>query len=115
MPQTRERIAQDVASKLIDVETRIDEAIAAASALLASLPGARLQAKMAASVGHDAMANTANALTNLMGARKDFVSVHEDLAELRDQLGLRVVAGGDLWKLPAPHLLQIVANDRKAA
>jgi hypothetical protein len=115
MPQTRERIAQDVASKLIEVETRIDEAIAAASALLATMPNARLQAKVAASVGHDAMAQTADALTSLMGARRNVVSVHEDLAELRDQLGLRVVAGGDLWKLPAPNLLQVVANDRKAA
>ena len=114
MPQTRERIAHDVASKLVEVETRIDEAIAAASALLATMPTARLQAKVAASVGHDAMASTANALTSLMGARKDFVSVHEDLAVLRDQLGLRVVAGGDLWKLPNLHL-QLVANDQKAA
>lgn len=115
MPQTRERIAQDVASKLVEVETRLDEVIVAASALLATMPAARLQARVAASVGHDAMANTTNALTRLMGARQDFVSVHEDLALLRDQLGLRVIAGGDLWKLPAPNLLQIVANDQRAA
>jgi hypothetical protein len=115
MPRTRERVAQELATKLNTVEQQVDEVIASTSDFLAIMPTARIEAQVASSVGHDAITAALDALANLVSARNRLISVHHSLANVRDELGLRETASGALWKLPKPNLNNVVAMPRKAA
>jgi hypothetical protein len=91
--------AKDVAAALCALEAAIDEALVCAAAMTIALPAARTRAKVAATVGHDAAVITGDVLATLLAARTQIVAAHGSLADVRDELGLKTFASGDLWKL----------------
>jgi hypothetical protein len=91
--------AKDVASALFALETAIDEALVCAAALTIALPAARTRARLSATVGHQATILTGEAMSALLEARSNAVAAHGSLADVRDELGLKTFASGDLWKL----------------
>ncbi len=107
--------AKDVAAALLALENAIDEALICASAMTIALPAARKRAKVSAVVGQDVTQLTGEALAALFSARSKIIEAHNELTNVRDELGLKTFASGDLWKL-VPKLngdrgLQIVATN----
>jgi len=65
---------------------------------------ARQKAKLAASVGQDALDNVIKALASITEGRERAVQSHESLADVRSMLGLDVLATGDGVKGPNPRV-----------
>jgi hypothetical protein len=107
--------AKDVAAALLALENAIDEALICASAMTIALPVARKRAKVSAVVGQDVTQLTGEALAALFAARSKIIEAHNGLANVRDELGLKTYASGDLWKLvperKADQGLKIVATN----
>ncbi len=91
--------AKDVAAALFALEAAIDEALVCAAAMTIALPAARKRAKVSAIVGHEATILTGEAMSALLEARSNMIAAHGSLANVRDELGLKTFASGDLWKL----------------
>jgi hypothetical protein len=85
MPKHRKEIAIQVARSLYASEDAIDSALTQVATFVAQMPAARQDAKFAACVGQDAMAQAVAALTALNAAREAMVKAHDALAEVRDQ------------------------------
>jgi hypothetical protein len=85
MPKHRREVAIQVARSLYASEDAIDAALTQVATFVAQMPAARQDAKFAASVGQDAMAQAVAALTALNNAREAMVKAHDALAEVRDQ------------------------------
>ncbi len=102
MLNERKAAAANVAKNLFKLERAIDEGILAAGEMASSLPQARMDAGVSAVVGQAAFDQAAQILGSLVAGRQTAVFLHESLAALRDQLGLRgqTVAFGDGDKLP---------------
>ncbi len=96
----KERISavKDVTEKLNALEAAIDNALICAGELTSTTSAARQSANLSALVGQDAIALTGETATALHTARARIVEAHHSFAEIRDQIGLRTLAGGDLWK-----------------
>jgi hypothetical protein len=96
-----ERIAaaQEAAAALLALENAIDEALICASAMTIALPVARKRAKVSAAVGQDVTQLTGEALVALFSVRSKIIEAHNELANVRDVLGLNSYASSDLWKL----------------
>lgn len=93
---TRKQVAQAVAERLWATETAIDNALAEAAALAGFMPLARMDAKLAAEVGHQAIAFVAGAVNMLIEARARVIDAHSELADTQKKLGIQhVVATGD--------------------
>lgn len=108
--------ARLVAEKLIACENAIDDALISAAELTCAAPAARRQANVSAVVGQDALALTGEAIAALHQARARMVEAHHAFAEVRDQMGLKTRAGGDLWKFLAKKPeLTLVNNDQTRA
>lgn len=88
MPKHRKEIAIQVARSLYASEDAIDSALTQVATFVAQMPAARQDAKFAACVGQDAMAQAVAALTALSAAREAMVKAHDALAEVRDQFGI---------------------------
>ncbi len=98
MPKTRNIAAQGIADRLFAMERAIDAAIASGGELAMYMPQARLEARVAAEVGQEALAHATGAIMTLVQARGQIVAAHKELANVRSQLGLRELAvggGGD--------------------
>lgn len=106
-----------VAEKLAACENAIDDALISAAELTCAAPAARRRANISAVVGQDAIALTGEAVAALHQARARMVEAHHAFAEIRDQMGLKTRAGGDLWKFFAqkPSLSIVETEDAKAA
>ena len=91
--------AKDVAAKLFALEAAIDDALVCAAAMTIAMPAARTRAKVSATVGHEATMLTGEVLAALLIARTKIVAAHGSLADVRDEMGLKMFASGDLWKL----------------
>ena len=102
MSDERIFIAKKVANQLFAVETAIEAALTAAAEFTASLPQARAQAKLSATVGQDVFDATLATLASLNDARRNIVAVHTGLDETRLRMGMRTVGFGSLDKLPSP-------------
>lgn len=113
MLQNRLAAARMVAEKLAASETAIDDALISMAELTAVTPMAQRRANVSPTVVQDAMALTGEATAALQEARAKLMAAHQAFAEVRDQIGLRVHAGGDLWKLVPPKTAQ--NEDRVAA
>ena len=100
MPHHREIIGQSVVDRLVAAEKAIDVAIAAVADLAGFLPAARIDAKLAAEVGHGALKNSAAALHHLTRARASMIKTHKALKATGDQLGLGEVNFGGLYGKP---------------
>ena len=100
MPRIRREIAVHVTSSLHETENAVDAALARASEFLALLPKARQDQRVSASMGHDAIARVASAITALTEARAELVAAHEVLADVQRQLGLGETAFGPFIRKP---------------
>lgn len=94
MPKHRRGVAIHVAKSLYASEDAIDAALTQVATFVAQMPAARQEAKFAACVGQDAMAQAVAALTALNAARESMVKAHEALAEVRDQFNIPMNFGG---------------------
>ena len=97
----RKDIAQSVADRLFAAETALDLAAARIAELNAALPLARL----------DAVTSSAAAMVLVARTREEIVATHANLKRASEDMGLREVSYGDLFKAgvaqqrtPEPHL-----------
>jgi hypothetical protein len=111
MLQNRMAAARIVGQALNSTENAVDDAIVSVANLTRALTEARRVANLSPVVGQDAVALTADAFAALQLARAKMVEAHEAFAEVRDGMGLRERASGDLWKImQKPSNLQVVSN-----
>jgi hypothetical protein len=102
MLKQRRNAAENLASRLFATEKAVDEAICKMADLAGYMPIARADANLSAVVGQDAISHAAETLSALVGARGQLVATHNQLAEMRDQIGLQAMAmGSDGMKPPA--------------
>ncbi len=111
MLNQRLNAAREIADQLFAAERAIDDAVAQVAALTACMPRARMEANIAANVGHAALERSANTMSALIEARREIIAAHEALAEAKDQVGLRTVAvGGGMYKGDKAQLLTVVES-----
>ncbi|MCS6986346.1 MAG: hypothetical protein NZM40_02760 [Sphingomonadaceae bacterium] len=94
MTRHRREIAQQLATGLFDAEIAIDQALAKAAALMSTMPTARLDARVSATVGQPAVDHVAAAIAALSAARAEMVKAHHAFADLQAQFGLGAVNFG---------------------
>ena len=104
MRKERLTAAQSVADCLFDFEKALDDAFALGSNLSSRIVTARLEARVSAVLGQDAIDGAVRTLTLLAQARRELVDTHHHLKGFADQIGLREVAWGDLVKPPKAEL-----------
>lgn len=107
----RTMIANSVAERLLAAEAALDLAAARIGELNAALPLARLEARLGAAIGQNALHSSAAAVMLIAQTRAEIVATHINLRQASDDIGLREVSYGDLLKVPegadkvdAPHL-----------
>ena len=110
MPNTRNQVAQRVATSLRNLEDTIDHACAAAGDHFATLSRARKEARLAAEMGHEALEKMVGAMRDLIAVRRTTLEQHSALEACRVQLRLTVTSDGDKAKLPPPGGL-LVADE----
>jgi len=95
----KRRNAMDaVAPELFAMESAIDDAILQSTRLTASLINERRNAGLSAVVGQDAIERSSATFSTLIAARREIVATHEELGNLKGQVGLGAVMlgnGGD--------------------
>ncbi len=101
MRAQRQAIAHTVAQRLFAAEEAVDLALARIAELNAALPLARLDARLAASIGQDAIASSASAMVLVAETRDKIVATHANLKRASDDIGLGEVSYGDLLKVSA--------------
>ncbi|MEH6792260.1 hypothetical protein [Parasphingorhabdus sp.] len=94
MLKQRQNAAKIVAGKLETAEEAVDKAIGCLSDLIGYLPVARMDAHLSAVVGQKALSAAADSLSSLIEARRHLVETHNNLADTRDQIGLKAMAMG---------------------
>ena len=93
-------VAQKLANKLFATEAAVDAAMAEAMDFLAGMAEARTEARMAATVGNEATAKIAEAISILAQARTAVVAAHGELADLKLRAGVRTKMIGIMDKPP---------------
>lgn len=101
MLKQRRDAAQQVAERLFAAEKAIDTALRCAAELNATIPVARTDANLSATVGQDAIESAAEAFASLVQARRRMVEAHHRLDETKTRIGLRTVAIGGGMEKPA--------------
>lgn len=102
--------AQQINEQLMTTERAIDAAVTEAAALAACMPRARMDANIAAEVGHAALQRSAAAIAALIQARGEIVAAHQELAAVKIEVGLRTVSlGGSQYKGSAEPLTVVKA------
>lgn len=101
MLKERLAIANKLAKEVHEAEAAIDLAIAKVGTLMASLPQAQADIKLSAVAGDKAFGHLHSAATGMLGGRTSIVALHNELAEIKNKVGLRnmVVGIGDAGKL----------------
>jgi hypothetical protein len=101
MLKERLAIAHKLAREVHEAEEAIDQAIAKVGTLMASMPQAQAQAKLSAVASDTAFGHLSAAVAGMLGGRSELVALHNELASIKDKVGLRnvVVGTGDLGKL----------------
>ena len=99
MLKERLAVANKLANEVHAAEAAID--IAKLGVLVTSLPDAQSGARLSAVVGDRAFAHLQSAVAGLFEGRSQVVALHNELASLKDRVGLRnmVVGSGDLGKV----------------
>jgi hypothetical protein len=96
----RTEAARAGAEKLMRAEAAIDAALRETAELMGLLPTLRLETKLSAVLGQEAVANLGETLTHIVSARRTIIETHSALAAVRAQIGCGAMAGGDLDKGP---------------
>ena len=116
MSKQRKEVALQVTRSLYASEDAIDAALTQVAKFVAELPAARQEAKFAACVGQDAIAQAVAAMMALSAAREAMVKAHDSLTVVRDQFGLTPVAFGSDPRKPAyPALAELTVVQTAAA
>ena len=116
MLNQRLNAAREIAEQLIAAERAIDTAVSQVATLTARMPLARMEANLAAEVGHEALARSAGSMTALLEARREIIATHAALAEAKDLIGLRTVAVGGLeYKGPTKPAAHLTVVENAAA
>lgn len=109
----RRELAQEVADRLMAAEHAIDMAIARTAELTGFIPAARAEADLACEVGQEALEYAAESFSALVKARAQIIASHRELAETKDQIGLKAYAIGGLVGKPewneVRHLKEVAA------
>lgn len=87
-----------LAGKLNSTENAIDDAIISAAELTIASPTARRMANVSPIVDEKALALVGEAVAALHLARTKMAEAHHAYADVRDGMGLKTYAAGDLWK-----------------
>lgn len=95
---TRQRIGEALAGRLYAAELAIDQALAEIAALTATLPAARVEARISATCGQGAFEGVVAALTALVEARGHLGQTHRTLGAVARSLGLAALAAGPVDK-----------------
>ncbi|MBT2246848.1 hypothetical protein JQK15_25415 [Sphingobium sp. BHU LFT2] len=99
MRAQRQSIAKQVAERLFAAEEAIDIAAARIAELNAALPLARLDARLSAMIGQDAIQSSASAMLLMAETREKIVTTHVNLKHASDAMGLAETSYGDLLKV----------------
>lgn len=94
----RTEIARAGAAKLMEVEAALDAALSQTAELVGLLPTLRLNARLSAVLGQDAVDDLGETLTHLITARRTLVRAHGGLQTVREQIGCGAVSMGVLDK-----------------
>lgn len=103
MLKERRDAAGNLAERLYAAEQALDEAIRKTGELIGYMPVARVNARLSAVVGQDAIAEAAETLSAMIGARGHLVATHHRLADVRDQIGLQTTGMGSTDMKPPLH------------
>ena len=108
MSKQRKEVALQVTRSFYATEDVIDAVLTQVAKFVAELPAARQEAKFAACVGQDAIAQAVAAMMALSEAREAMVKAHDSLTVVRDQVGLTPVGFGSDPRTPAyPALAEL--------
>jgi len=94
----RTEAARAGAAKLMRAEAAIDAALRETAELMGLLPTLRLETKLSAVLGQEAVANLGETLAHIVSARRTIIETHSALATVRTQIGCGALAVGDLDK-----------------
>lgn len=100
MLKERLAAARRIANHLTNAEEAIDDAIINLSTLMAALPAERRAVNMRASLGHDAMAKTAQAIALSGELRTAIIDAHKALFTVQAEVGLSAYAVGPTSEPP---------------
>jgi hypothetical protein len=100
MLKERLAAARRIANHLTNAEEAIDDAIINLSTLMAALPAERRAVNMRASLGHDAMAKTAQAIALSGQLRTAIIDAHKALFTVQAEVGLSAYAIGPTSDTP---------------
>ena len=117
MMQKRREALNMVTAELFPAETAIDAALALSAQLLGAQVNARRHANLSAVVGQKAIEESLAALAALGEARRRIVAAHAELGQVKIDIGLRTVAGGDSGDKPSSAAvsdLRVVAESAAA-
>ena len=116
MLKERLAVANKVASELHAAEAAIDAAIQKIGVLMSTLPEAQNSAKLSAVSGDVAYGHLGAAITGMMAGRSNIVALHNELAHIKNHVGLRniVVGTGDMGKM-VPNRGSLVEADEIVA
>ena len=102
MLKDRIAAAQRITTELHEAEFAIDEAIVKLARLAATLPAARIETRMSAIVGQEAVAKVTQAVAAAGHVRQMIAEAHEALGETQKHVGLGArMFGAGLNKPPA--------------
>lgn len=90
------RMGARIARQLQTTERTVDSAMVATSALIQAMIEGRLEANLAAEVGHAELTDAVGALTRLADARTLVVRSHGGLGQVADTLGV-------VWRMEGPY------------
>ncbi|MCC2602687.1 hypothetical protein [Sphingopyxis yananensis] len=107
MLKERLAVANQLASDLHAAEAAIDEAIMKIGTLMTAMPHAQASAKLSAVSSDQAFSHLSAAVSAMMVSRTNMVALHNELASIKDKVGLRniVVGTGDLGKLVPKNVM----------
>jgi hypothetical protein len=94
----RTEAARAGAEKLMRAEAAIDAALRETAELMGLLPSLRLETKLSAVIGQEAVANLGATLAHIVSARRTIIETHSALATVRTQIGCGALAVGDMDK-----------------
>jgi len=104
MLQERLAAAHRIADHLRKAEEAIDDAIINLSALMGALPAERRAVRMRPSLGHEAVAKTAEAIALSGQLRSAVIDAHKALFTVQAEVGLSAYAIGPTSDQPAGML-----------
>ncbi len=113
----RTEAARAGAEKLMRAEAAIDAALRETAELMGLLPSLRLEARLSAVIGQQAVANLGETLAYIVSARRTIIEAHGALNTVRTQIGCGALAAGDMDKgedVPRTSGLHALAGGRAA-